>query len=335
MENANSLAGKEYIDYLIDFLKGKKDADPPQQPKLQRKQLVFHELTKEECRKLTKTLDDEKMVYYFSVNDGFQVLVDSLYISTTCLPLLEKLLDKNTKLQEDFQKAHLYEALIDFLQSSNQNAQAKTLDYSDMLIILHMLESGSMNESVRMNLSDKKKIKDLFLVVINSIEIAKNKQLISSLVQFFSNLCFGQGKLRSMLAREDPKELMSLFKKVLDQIKIEQKFTAEDDEETENKAPNHQSKEQEFLLVEKRDRSVLKSSIYALIGNLCIDKTLRLKFASDQEQILTQVAVDFKQDVDGQQFDWKDMATKQLAIFINVSVEDAGVQTLVKADIFE
>lgn len=183
MENANSLAGKEYIDYLVDFLKGKKDAEPPQQPKLQkRKQIVIHELTSEEGKKLAKTLEDEKMVYYFSVNDGFQVLVDSLYLSTTGLQLLEKLLDKNTKLQEDFQKAHLYEALIDFLQSSNENAQGKTLDYADMLIILHILESGSMNESVRMSLSDKKKIKDLFLVVINSIEISKNKELISSLV---------------------------------------------------------------------------------------------------------------------------------------------------------
>lgn len=42
------------------------------------------------------------MVYYFGVNDGFSILVDSLYLSTSCLPLLEKLLDKNTKLQEDF-----------------------------------------------------------------------------------------------------------------------------------------------------------------------------------------------------------------------------------------
>jgi hypothetical protein len=85
-----------------------------------------------------------------------------------------------------------------------------------MLIILYILETGSMNEPVRMNLSDKKKIKDLFLVVINSIEIGKNKELISSLVQFFSNLCYGQGKLRSMLAREGSEEMMSVLKKVLD-----------------------------------------------------------------------------------------------------------------------
>ena len=44
-----------------------------------------------------------------------------------------------------------------------------------MLVVLYILETGSMNESVRTNLSDKKKIKDLFLVVIKSIEIGKNK----------------------------------------------------------------------------------------------------------------------------------------------------------------
>lgn len=78
-----------------------------------------------------------------------------------------------------------------------------------------------------------------------------------------------------MLAREDPKELMSLFKKVLDQIKVEQTLPVDDDEDAENRAPNNQSRVQEFQLREKRDKSVLKSSIYALIGNLCIDKTLR------------------------------------------------------------
>ena len=90
------------------------------------------------------------------------------------------------------------------------------MGYPDMLIILHILETGSMNESVRSNLSDKKKIKDLFLVVIKSIEVSKNKVLISSLVQFFSNLCYGTGKLRQMLAREDPNEIMSIFKIILD-----------------------------------------------------------------------------------------------------------------------
>lgn len=99
-----------------------------------------------------------------------------------------------------------------------------------MLVILNILETGSMNESVRSNLSDKKKIKDLFLVVIKSIEIARNKELISSLVQFCSNLCYGQGKLRQMLAREDSRDLMGVFKLILDSIQVESKFGDENSE---------------------------------------------------------------------------------------------------------
>jgi hypothetical protein len=46
------------------------------------------------------------------------------------------------------------------------------------------------------------KIKDLFLIVIKSIEVVENMKLVSSLVQFISNLCYGTGKFRKMLARE-------------------------------------------------------------------------------------------------------------------------------------
>ena len=49
MDNAGQLAGKEYIDYLLAFLQGKKDEVRPEQKKGQkRKQIVFHELTVEE-----------------------------------------------------------------------------------------------------------------------------------------------------------------------------------------------------------------------------------------------------------------------------------------------
>ena len=81
-----------------------------------------------------------------------------------------------------------------------------------MCIILQILESGSLNETVRSNLSDKKKIKDLFLVVIRSIDIPSNKMLVSSLVQFISNLCYGTGKLKQMLARENLQEFMATVK---------------------------------------------------------------------------------------------------------------------------
>jgi hypothetical protein len=38
------------------------------------------------------------MVYYLSINDGFKVLIDSLYYSTRALSLIERLLEKDKKL---------------------------------------------------------------------------------------------------------------------------------------------------------------------------------------------------------------------------------------------
>ena len=101
MANADSLKGKEYLDYLISFLKGDKDEVKPEQDKKtvkKRKQVCFHELSADECAKLTKTLEAENMVYYFSVNNGFNLLVDSLYFSTVGLTLVENLLEKHPKL---------------------------------------------------------------------------------------------------------------------------------------------------------------------------------------------------------------------------------------------
>ena len=195
-----------------------------------------------------------------------------------------------------------------------------------------------MNEAVRANLSDKKKIKDLFLVVVRSIEIAKNKQLVSSLIQFFSNLCYGTGKLRSMLAREDTGELLATLKQILDQIKIEVKYNPEDDEElgSENVDPNLVSevKKLSFEKQETHNRSLLKNSVYSLIGNLCVDKTLRMAFASDKSGILTQCYKDFETDFNEKKFDYLDMANKQLAIFINVSLEECAQKKLNELGIF-
>ena len=47
------------------------------------------------------------------------------------------------------------------------------------------------------------------------------------------------------------------------------------------------------------------------------------------------MSIDFKQDVEAKNFDWQDMATKQLAIFINVSIEDSGTANIVKNDILD
>ena len=99
MSNADSLKGKEYLDYLLAFLKGKKDApnDGPEKVekgKIKRKILCKHELTAEEHTKLKDTLSTKKgmnedMVFYFNVSGGIAVLVDSLYHSPIALPLIQ------------------------------------------------------------------------------------------------------------------------------------------------------------------------------------------------------------------------------------------------------
>lgn len=66
---------------------------------------------------------------------------------------------------------------------------------------------------------------------------------------------------------------------------------------------------------------------------MCNDKTLRLTFASDTGGVLSQITTDFKTDVKEKRFDWLDLVHRQLAVFINVSVENAGQSTLLKSDI--
>ena len=89
--------------------------------------------------------------------------------------------------------------MIDHLYKKNVNSEGAILDTNSISQILGLLENGSLVESVRVNLSEKKKMKDLFLVVIKSIEIRENRKLVASLIQFVSNLCYGTGKFRKML----------------------------------------------------------------------------------------------------------------------------------------
>ena len=60
-----------------------------------------------------------------------------------------------------------------------------------------------MNEFVRDGLSEKKKIKDLFLVVLKSVDGNSNKKLLSCLISFTSNLCYGSNKFKTMLRAEN------------------------------------------------------------------------------------------------------------------------------------
>jgi hypothetical protein len=104
MSNSDLLKGKEYLDFLLEFLQGKKDEQQPPDPKKE-KQWCFHELTEEESKKLSVALEaDKDIVYYFNVKDGMKVLVDSLQFNCLALDMIQKLLEGDAKMQEDFQK---------------------------------------------------------------------------------------------------------------------------------------------------------------------------------------------------------------------------------------
>ena len=117
---------------------------------------------------------------------------------------MEALLPENQKLTEDFQRQHLYEGMIDFLYKRNVRADGATLPNDHVYSILVLLENASLDEVVRSTLSEMSKIKDLFLIVIRSIDVQENMKLVSSLIQFVSNLCYGTGKFRKMLAQVPP-----------------------------------------------------------------------------------------------------------------------------------
>jgi tetratricopeptide (TPR) repeat protein len=104
MGSSELLKGKDYIDFLLDFLQGRKDeAAPVPDAKTGEKKYCVHELTEEEGAKLKTTLTSDKdITFYFNVKDGFKTLVASLQYNVGALETLQIVLDGDAKLQEDF-----------------------------------------------------------------------------------------------------------------------------------------------------------------------------------------------------------------------------------------
>ena len=111
MSNADSLNGKDYIDFLLDYLLGKgpqagtapQTTAPTKLPKF-----CKNELKKTDCDKLCDILapegkkGNEDLILYFNAKDGFKVLVDSLEFNMNALDILTKILPERETLKEDF-----------------------------------------------------------------------------------------------------------------------------------------------------------------------------------------------------------------------------------------
>lgn len=159
--------------------------------------------------------------------------------------------------------------------------------------------------------------------------------LIASLLSFISNLCYGRGKLKQLLANEDMKEFFKTIMQIMDQIKTLVKYEDVhelDEEDLENEDP---VKILNFFKDEQRDRLTIRSSLYGFIGNLCTETKLRQKFAEDLGGVVSQIIKDFKDDIKDQPFDWKDMIFKIMACFVNLSIEAPGQALFIKEKVLE
>jgi len=165
-----------------------------------------------------------------------------------------------------------------------------------------------MHEEVRSDLSEKKKIKDLFLVVLNSINIKENRQLVSQLISFASNLCYGAGKFRKMLVNDkdrDPVDFLKMLATILDSAQESETFHIELHKQTvEQKAA-------------EQDRILLKQCTLNLVGNLCCEIDLRKMIVADMGGLLSQVVCGFKKDGTEKKFDWLGNVTREFNVFIN------------------
>lgn len=201
--------------------------------------------------------------------------------------------------------------MIDFLYKRNVKAEGTTLPNEHVYTILVLLENASLDDVVRSTLSEMSKIKDLFLIVIRAINIDENMKLVSSLIQFVSNLCYGTGKFRKMLAQEPPSEFMATIESIL---KV-----------TEKTCVNAEDKSKTDWAAEGK-RVLLKQATINFVGNLCVEAKLRQHIAADMGGVLSRVYAMLETDVKTMPFDWIDSVVKEMAVCINCSLEPIAVK---------
>ena len=97
-----------------------------------------------------------------------------------------------------------------------------------------------------------------------------------------------------MLAREDSTEFFATVKYLLEKahskLTYEESLARDDDATADDKtdlSEDLESRRKKHDKSEIANVSILRSSLYAFMGNLCLDKSLRVKFANDQGGILS------------------------------------------------
>ena len=201
--------------------------------------------------------------------------------------------------------------MIDFIYRRNVKVEGATLPNEIIYRLLCLLENASLNEVVRGILSEKTKIKDLFLIVIRSVEITENMKLISSLIQFVSNLCYGTGKFRTKLAGEIPSEFLATIQIVLTKVK-KSLVNTEDRTKTDWKVEG--------------DRVCVKYATMNFVVNLLNDAKLRQHIGSNMGNLLSTIFDMLKDDIKTMGHDWVDSVSRELAVCVNAGLEISALK---------
>jgi len=150
MEKRDGLSDKEYIDFTIEYLTGKKDEEIKIEEGKKESTYCVHPIKEEEGKKLSELLlKSEDLLLYFVKNKGLLCLKDSLSHNTVGIEVLDKVLEKNEKVKEEFQKSKGYESLIDYLYNRSLNPEKKSLESSVVKQVFGILEDATLNEFVR------------------------------------------------------------------------------------------------------------------------------------------------------------------------------------------
>jgi len=95
------------------------------------------------------------------------------------------------------------------------------------------------------------------------------------LIQFVSNLCYGTGKFRKMLASTDNSEFIKTIRQILDSV---------------TKTANQRSGKDKLAKQDDADRALLHQAVLSFIGNLCCDQQLRKFIAANNGELLSKIA---------------------------------------------
>lgn len=284
MEQRDGLSDKEFIDFTIEYLIGEKDEEIKIEEGKTETLYCKHPIGPEDSKKLSELLTKSSdLLWYFIKNKGLLVLKDSFGYNTEGINILDKILEKDEKAKEEFQKVKGYEALIDYLYGRSKTPETKSLESSIVKHVFQILEDATLNEFVRNQLSEKKRIKDLFIAVLKALDLDDNISLFGTLISFGSNLCFGKnmGMFRELLKKDFGdlmNEIVDITIYVVDNLK--KKDQEIQDGMNQMKAQKMKKRARVELLEREKefkqkvaDRVLLKQTICGFISNLALDGT--------------------------------------------------------------